>query len=72
MTLLSDILKELRTQYYLGFYPQNVPYSDEPFHRLQVKLSRPDLRVLTRSGYYGDVARESGSPSKEPGAVARD
>src|SRR3989442_18903 len=30
----TDILKELRTQYLLGFYPKNVPLSADPFHKL--------------------------------------
>jgi Ca-activated chloride channel family protein len=51
----TDILKELRTQYYLAYYPKNVPASKERFHRLQVKVLRPDLQVLARSGYYGET-----------------
>jgi len=50
----SDILKDLRTQYLLGFYPRNVPASKERFHRLHVRLRRPDLQVQARSGYYED------------------
>jgi Ca-activated chloride channel family protein len=48
-----DILSELRTQYLLGYYPKNVPLTKNRFHRLDVKLRRPDLRVTARSGYYG-------------------
>lgn len=48
----GEILRELRTQYLLAYYPKNVPPSKDRFHRLEVKVSRPDLRVLARSGYY--------------------
>ncbi|MGE5647311.1 MAG: VWA domain-containing protein [Acidobacteriota bacterium] len=50
----AEILRDLRTQYLLGYYPRNVPATKEPFHRIEIKLKRPDLRVSARSGYYGD------------------
>jgi len=51
----SEILKDLRTQYYLAFYPRQVPLTKNPFHRLEVKVARPGLRVLARTGYYGEA-----------------
>jgi Ca-activated chloride channel family protein len=52
---LSDILLDLRTQYLIAYYPKNIPPANERFHRIRVELSRPDLRAVTRSGYYGDT-----------------
>ena len=49
----SDILKELRTQYLLAYYPKNVLLTADPFHRIEVKASG-DLRVSARNGYYGE------------------
>ncbi len=48
----TDILRELRTQYLLGFYPQGV--RDEPrlFHPVSVKLKESGLRISARTGYY--------------------
>ena len=57
----SDILTELRTQYYLGFYPQNVAETRERFHRLEVTIGRPELRISARDGYYGE-ALGTGAP----------
>jgi hypothetical protein len=58
----DQIIKELRTQYFLGYYPKNVPLTKDRFHRLEVQVSRPELQVLSRSGYYGDArADDSGS-----------
>jgi Ca-activated chloride channel family protein len=51
----TDILRELRTQYLLAYYPRNVPYTKDRFHRLEVRVRRPDLQVLARTGYYGDA-----------------
>ena len=51
--VFADILRDLRTQYLLGFYPRNLPYTKERFHRIELTVTRPGLRVFTRSGYYG-------------------
>lgn len=59
-TAFADILRELRTQYLLAYYPRNVPPTKDRFHRLEVKVRRPDLRVLTRSGYYGEAEEGRG------------
>lgn len=50
----EDILRELRTQYLIGYYPRDVPPSKERFHTLKVEVRGRNLRVLTRSGYYGE------------------
>lgn len=50
----SSILRDLRTQYFIGYYPKNVPPQSDKFHKLELSVSRPGLRVITRSGYYGD------------------
>lgn len=56
----ADLLRELRSQYLLGYYPKGVAPTKDRFHRLEVKLRRPDLRVLSRSGYYGEAERATG------------
>jgi Ca-activated chloride channel family protein len=66
----ADILKELRTQYLLGFYPRNVPLSADPFHKLDIKVSDTDLRVSSRNGYYGES--ESGRRGSGISVVPRD
>ena len=59
----ADILRELRTQYYLAYYPKNAPPSQDRFHRLEVKLRDASLRVLTRSGYYVDLEPQGAADS---------
>lgn len=51
----AEIIRDLRTQYLLGYYPKDVPPTANRFHRIEVRLRRPDLRVSARSGYYGDT-----------------
>jgi Ca-activated chloride channel homolog len=58
----NDIIDELRTQYLIGFYPHDVPITKERFHKLQVTVPRPDLRVSARNGYYGEAEGETGAP----------
>jgi Ca-activated chloride channel family protein len=48
----TDILRELRTQYLLGFYPKDVRQEPRSFHRVKVELHDPGFRVSARSGYY--------------------
>jgi Ca-activated chloride channel family protein len=57
----AEIIKELRTQYLLAYYPKNVPLTKERFHKLEVRLHRPDLRAVARNGYYGESEGDSGS-----------
>ncbi|MBZ5727267.1 MAG: VWA domain-containing protein [Acidobacteriia bacterium] len=56
----ADIITELRTQYLLGFYPHGVPLTKDPFHKLEVRVKSPDLRVSARNGYYGEAERGAG------------
>jgi Ca-activated chloride channel family protein len=48
----SAILRELRTQYLLGYQPRNLPESKDPFRRIRLELSTPGMTAVTRTGYY--------------------
>src|SRR5208283_3395112 len=65
----GDIITELRTQYLLAFYPQNVPLAKDPFHKLEVRVGRPELRVSARNGYYGEVEGGTGTPGARTSVV---
>ena len=55
--VFAEILRDLRTQYLVGYYPHGVA-TDGKFHTVHLELPRrPDLRVSTRAGYYGGVSR---------------
>jgi Ca-activated chloride channel family protein len=51
----DEILRDLRTQYLLAFYPRNLAETKNKFHKLEVKLKRPGLRVSARTGYYEET-----------------
>jgi Ca-activated chloride channel family protein len=56
----TEIIRDLRTQYLLAFYPRNLAPTTERFHRLYVKVRGPYLQVQTRSGYYGGSSGPAG------------
>lgn len=57
----TDLIQDLRTQYLLAYYPKDIPLTKNRFHRLTVRVSDPELRVLARSGYYGEAEGGSGN-----------
>ena len=78
--VFSQIIRELRTQYLIGFYPTNVPLNKDRFHKLEIRVKRPDLQVSARNGYYGAVEgggggseddRISVTPDRRPPAPAK-
>jgi len=65
----ADIVTELRTQYLLAFYPHDAPLTRDPFHKLEVRVARPELRVSARNGYYGEVEGGTGTPGARTSVV---
>jgi Ca-activated chloride channel family protein len=59
----THLIQDLRTQYLLAYYPKDVPLTKNRFHRLEVRVRDPRLRVLARNGYYGEAETKYGSPS---------
>src|SRR5215471_8885552 len=49
----ADILRDLRTQYLIAYYPRNLPSDAPRFHPVHIEVSRPGLRPSSRTGYYG-------------------
>jgi VWFA-related protein len=47
----DQLVEELRSQYSLGYYPSN-PVHDGRYRKIKIEVSRSDLRVLARKGYY--------------------
>lgn len=70
----DQILRDLRTQYLLAFYPHNVPPTQERFHRLDISVTGevsqagPGLHVTARNGYYGEALPSA--PAATPSSYA--
>ncbi|HEX4230570.1 MAG TPA: VWA domain-containing protein [Bryobacteraceae bacterium] len=48
----SDVLRELRTQYLIGFYPKDVRQEPRLFHPVRVAVREDSVKISARSGYY--------------------
>ena len=64
----AEILRTLRTQYLLGYYPleRGFPENDE-FRKVRVRVEREGAAVLVRSGYFAKppVAPQASRETKE-------
>jgi Ca-activated chloride channel family protein len=61
----EEILRDLRTQYLIGYYPHGMSATHERFHEVKLNLRRPGYTVSTRRGYFEP------SPSRGFRAVTR-
>lgn len=52
--VLADILRELREQYVLGYYPTD-DRDDGQWHTIRVRVDRPGVQVRSRGGYYDEA-----------------
>jgi len=57
----AQVIRDLRTQYLLGYYPSNVPPSKERFHQVRLEVNRQRHTVSSRNGYYSGDAGDSRS-----------
>jgi len=48
----DEILRSLRTQYLIGYYPPEHTSVTERFRTVEVTVSRPEATVLARNGYF--------------------
>ena len=65
----SEILRDLRTQYLLGYYPRGVSPAKERFHRVRLEVDRAGHSVGARNGYFSDDvvgAPAAGGPKRRP------
>ena len=49
---MATIARELRFQYLLGYVPARAVSPDAAWHAIDVTVSRPDVRVRARDGYF--------------------
>jgi Ca-activated chloride channel family protein len=49
-----NIRDELRTQYYLGYYPKQRGVRGE-FRKIEIRVSNPTYKIRAREGYYAST-----------------
>jgi Ca-activated chloride channel family protein len=77
----DQILRNLRTQFLLGYYPPELTETNEAFRPIEVRVNRPDVTVLARKGYFvpaprrvpvsdaGRISIRPKAPEQQPAAV---
>lgn len=64
------VVVENSSYYLLGYYPANAG-REGAFHRLEVKVKRPDIRIRARNGYFVTAPRSLAAAEEPlPGAPA--
>ena len=64
----DQILRNLRTQYLLGYYPPELPETNETFRSIEVRVNRSDVTVLARKGYFLPEPRRA--PVSDAGRIS--
>ena len=67
---IRRVLKDQESYYLIGFVPEESAFKHDKavgFHDLKVKVNRPEIRVRTRSGFYGISDEEEKSIQKTLG-----
>ena len=64
-TSFDKISEELRTQYYLGYYPQRAASDPAEFRRIQVRVKDASHVIRTREGYFPGARYNSQQRSPE-------
>ncbi len=67
---MGRIADESRAYYLLGYTPRKTA-RDGKFHKLEVQVSRPDVKVRARKGYYATAGPTRGTPPGELPAEMR-
>jgi Ca-activated chloride channel homolog len=65
----DEILRDLRTQYLLSYYPRGVSPAKERFHKVNLVVARPGHSVSSRNGYFSDDVIGTppvGGPQRKP------
>ena len=63
---LKKILDAETGYYLIGYQPDDETFRGKQFHRIEIKVNRPDLSVTSRKGFYGRTDKESQPVYKTP------
>ena len=69
---LTEALQDQGAYYLLGFEPPKKAFSKKSgrpkFHKIRLRVTRPDLQVRTRAGFYGMTDEEMADKAKRSGS----
>ena len=67
-TSFAKISEEVRTQYTIGYYTHE-PFIDGKYRQVEVKVLRPNLTVIAKSGYYPSAEDSAPTPTPTPAST---
>ena len=56
---VAKILESQTGYYLIGYEPTDETFKGKEFHKIDVKVTRPGLRVASRNGFFGRTDEES-------------
>ena len=63
---LDDVFADASAYYLIGYSPTRGDVADGKFHKLEVEVKRPRVRVVARRGYWSPKLSELTAPRYEP------
>ena len=63
---LDEVFNDASAYYLIGYTPTRGEVADGKFHKIEVEVKRPRLRVVNRRGYWSPKASELNAPRVEP------
>jgi hypothetical protein len=64
-TGVKEVLDAEKGYYLIGYQPDENTFKGKNFHRIEVRLKRPDLIVSSRKGFYGRLEEENRQPKNK-------
>lgn len=63
---LDGVIADASAYYLVGYTPSRGEVADGKFHKIDVEVKRPRVRVVSRRGYWSPKASELTAPAVEP------
>jgi VWFA-related protein len=63
---LDEVFADASAYYLIGYTPSRGDIADGKFHKIDVEVKRPRVRVVARKGYWSPKASELNAPRVEP------
>ena len=63
---LDGVIADASAYYLVGYTPSRGEVADGKFHKIDVEVKRPRVRVVARRGYWSPKASEMTAPAVEP------
>jgi VWFA-related protein len=63
---LDEVIEDASAYYLVGYSPSRGEMADGKFHKIEVEVKRPRVRVVARRGYWSPKSSELNAPPVEP------